>query len=240
MSRIFSLVWSRKPRVPQRAEAVSGHDGTSPVRFFPASWNRIVSAGAVLAAAIALLAPCTVQATPYVVRLVQHGSNVVAIGSGEFDLTGLTRKGSFSLGNGVGPSEGYVGTGPEDSLLDGYSGPSGPTTFGSGRYVQATAGTGDAVALNPTIFIVPLVFVPLDYLSGTALANRSTWDNASFASLGITPGTYTWTWGAAADQSFTLEAFTSVPEPAELGMFGFGLLLVGGFLKLRHRQAGGA
>ncbi|MGH8117063.1 MAG: PEP-CTERM sorting domain-containing protein [Rhodanobacteraceae bacterium] len=51
------------------------------------------------------------------------------------------------------------------------------------------------------------------------------------------PGTYTWTWGTGADQSFTLDIVNAVPEPAALGMFGFGVLLIGAFVGLRRRMA---
>lgn len=209
-------------------------------RIFRDSWSRIASTSAALIAVIALLAPCAAHATPYVVKLVQRGNNVVAIGSGEFDLKGLTYYGLFIQVDAVVASDGFVGTGPEGALLDGYSGPSGATAFGNGGYEQATTGTGDAVALNATTWGMPVVAVPQGYVSGSALTNRSVWDNASFASLGITPGRYTWTWGSAADQRFTLDAFTAVPEPAALGMFGLGLLLLGGFLTLHGRQAGSA
>jgi hypothetical protein len=46
--------------------------------------------------------------------------------------------------------------------------------------------------------------------------------NATFASLGVTPGTYVWTWGTGADQSFTLEIGTA-PIPAALPLFATGL-----------------
>jgi hypothetical protein len=35
---------------------------------------------------------------------------------------------------------------------------------------------------------------------------RATWDNQSFDSLGVTPGTCEWTWGTAPNQNFTLNA----------------------------------
>lgn len=209
-------------------------------RLLRDSWSRVASASAALIGIIAFLAPCAAQATPYVVKLFQRGNDVVAVGSGEFDLTGLINVGHSTLSNGVNPSFGDLGTGPADSILDEYSGPPGPTTFGNGGWTQATTGAGDAVELYATKWAMPQFNVPVGYLSGTALANSSTWNNASFASLGITPGKYTWTWGSAADQSFTLDAVTTVPEPAALGMLGFGLLLVGGFLTLRPRQGGSA
>ena len=47
--------------------------------------------------------------------------------------------------------------------------------------------------------------MPLLYTSGDPLTNSMTFDNATFASLGVTPGTYEWTWGTGLpNQNFTL------------------------------------
>ena len=71
------------------------------------------------------------------------------------------------------------------------------------------------------------------------MSSSATWDNATFASLGVTPGTYVWTWGTAVGQSFTLDVVkpAGVPEPAALGMFGFGTLLIGALVGLRRHVA---
>jgi hypothetical protein len=56
--------------------------------------------------------------------------------------------------------------------------------------------------------------VPSGYISNTALLDSSTYDNATFASLGITPGTYTWTWGTGVHaDSFTINAGVSGSVP---------------------------
>lgn len=207
-------------------------------RLFRNGWSQVASASAALIAVIALLAPCAARAAPYVVELTQQGSNVVAAGSGEFDLTGLTHFRLAPLGvPAVLPADGYVGTGLDGSILGAYQGVSGPASFGSGGRTYASTGKGAGAALNPSRYPSTL-FVPQGYVSGTALANSFVWNDASAASLGITPGIYTWTWETAADQSFTLDAFTAVPEPAAIGVFGSGLLLLGGCLKLRCPQAG--
>jgi hypothetical protein len=70
------------------------------------------------------------------------------------------------------------------------------------------------------------IYVPRNYVSGRPLMSTLTWDNATFASLGVTPGTYVWTWGSGANAgSFTLRV--AVPEPAKLGLITFGLLGAG-------------
>ena len=87
-----------------------------------------------VAAACALLVGGTVGAnavtaiTPYVVTLEQVGSNVVATGSGEFDLDGLSFvETTFDSGT-IAANEGAITSGTGDA--DYYSGVLGPTGFG--------------------------------------------------------------------------------------------------------------
>jgi hypothetical protein len=49
-----------------------------------------------------------------------------------------------------------------------------------------------------------ILVVPVGYVSGNALSNSMTFNNATLDSLGVTPGTYVWTWGDGANQRFTL------------------------------------
>ena len=54
-----------------------------------------------------------------------------------------------------------------------------------------------------------------------------TFDNATFASLGVTPGTYEWTWGTGLrNQNFTLIiGGAGVPDGGStVSLHGFGLL----------------
>jgi len=58
--------------------------------------------------------------------------------------------------------------------------------------------------------------VPTDYVSGTALSDSATYSGKTLAELGVTAGTYVWTWGTTANQNFTLEIppFPPPPPPA--------------------------
>ena len=63
---------------------------------------------------------------------------------------------------------------------------------------------------------------------GTALSDSMTFNSTNFASLGLTPGTYVWTWGTGANaDSFTLE-IGSVPDGGStvslLGLASLGLV----------------
>jgi hypothetical protein len=80
-----------------------------------------------------------------------------------------------------------------------------------------------------------MIFVPDGYTSGTVLNSMATFDGVTIASLGLTPGTYVWTWGTAADQSFTLE-IGQTPLPAALPLFATGLGLLGWRRKRKARH----
>jgi hypothetical protein len=131
------------------------------------------------------------QAT-YTVTLTEVGSNVVATGSGTIDLTGLMKHGNGGESPGVFPSTGIIFTCPS-VISDAYTGFTGPTNFGTSAGTFADSGSGDFVGIFPGLGDL---FVPEGYTSGTHLKDTSTYKNQTITSLGVTPGTYRWTWGA--------------------------------------------
>lgn len=104
-----------------------------------------VPVGLIALAAAVLLAPAPASATPYVVKVVQQGSNVVATGSGEFDLSGLTfysPVGGFD--SAINPQYALIALSTSGGSYA-YSGFSGPSSFGSGGYTGVSSTGGDAV-----------------------------------------------------------------------------------------------
>jgi len=148
-----------------------------------------------------------VQANPYIVTLQQVGSNVVATGTGEIDLSGLTFSYFLSSGAFVDPSAGYILTDAGGNLSS-YTSVSGPATFGTGTQTNVSSGSGDLVGVGGS-----QLFVPQGYVSDSVLSDSSTYNSATLSSLGVTPGIYTWTWGTGPNQSFTLDAVApAVPD----------------------------
>ena len=149
-------------------------------------------------------------AQAYTVTLQQIGANVEAHGSGAFNLVGLTLSGPGAGGLPlVQANSGIIQIGAANHPnSDAYIGFTGPTNFGVGTQFLASIGSGDFVAIFGGIAdggVGHFLFVPTGYVSGTALLNSMTFNNATFASLGVTTGTYTWTWGTGLpNQNFTL------------------------------------
>ena len=96
----------------------------------------------------------------------------------------------------------------------------GPEGFGSGSLIFATSGSGDIVGVNG---LSGQLFVPQGYVSGT-LSDISTYTGETLSNLGVTPGTYEWTWGPGENQNFTLIiGAAAVPEPASAVLLGAAL-----------------
>src|SRR5262245_6611042 len=181
---------------------------------------------------IAVTSVCSVRpAEAYTVTLAQMGSNVVATGSGAINLTGRTfASGGLVPTGSMGPSIADL-TVADGTGLSQYTGFSGTSRFGPGTtIINARSNSGDSVSIiGAACCPGPGIFLTAAYVSGTALSNSSTYNNATFASLGVTPGTYTWTWGDGADQRFTLQ-IGPVPGPtvpdggSTVSLLGFALL----------------
>src|SRR5438552_1720856 len=172
---------------------------------------------------------CIQPAQAFTMTLQQVGSNVVANGSGAFNLSGLTGAGNIDGGSsGVRASIGFIGIHPVGGLLPSYDGFTGPTSFGSSEHLfLADASNGNSVAING---LEGILVVPVGYVSGNPLSNTMTFNNATLDSLGVTPGTYVWTWGTGlADQNFMLQiGSVGVPRVPDGGstvsLLGFVLL----------------
>jgi hypothetical protein len=200
---------------------------------------------ALSAAAIALLITSLPVQAAYVVDLTQVkdtsqplGFDVVATGSGTIDTTDLTfgDPASSSAFAAIIPSFGAIFTGPPGGVpvADLYDGATGPPSFGGAGGAFASSGSGDIVGIESP-FGSAIIGVPAGYTPGSHLSDTSTYDNATFASLTVTPGTYKWTWGTGAHaDSFTVQI--GIPEPSTwaLMLAGFGLL--GGAGNWRRRS----
>lgn len=110
--------------------------------------------------------------------------------------------------------------------IDIYYGIVLPAPFGGG-FKPADLGSGDRFG-----FVSSVLGVPRNYISGSRLDTSMTFAGQTFAALGASPGTYSWSWGSGGNaDSFVLNIgpAAAVPETAStapllLGLGGLGLL----------------
>ena len=137
---------------------------------------------------------------------------VQEIGDGTIDLTDLGTASFTTVSRAsVNPPTGTTALGafrsPMTFFLDTVI--MGPSSYGVGPGAFADRISGDAVVGGPN-----LIGVPDGYVSGDPLRNNTSWINATYSSLGMTPGVYTWSWGSGADaDSFILEIVTPTFAP---------------------------
>jgi len=174
----------------------------------------------------------------FTITMKQDLSNVVATGSGAINLTGLSFIEEGSIGPFINPHVAFIVTGQTGSGST-YGGFTGPTTFGNGVITLPNTSSGDLVGISNSSTPFPFLLVPQGYVSNTALSNSMTFNNATFASLGLTPGTYIWSWGTGLpNQNFTLKIRSlGVPPPVPDGgstvsLLGFALF---GLAALRRK-----
>ena len=168
----------------------------------------------------------------YIVTLQQVGSDVVATGTGAIDLTGLTPRFPAVLSPLIIPSLPGIITGAPGTGEEWMGTISGQPNFGSGGITSADSGFGQlaGIATSPSLDVI---FVPFGYGNDTLLSDSATYNNATFATLGVTPGTYEWSWGDGANQNFTLIIGGAVPDAGStVSLLGFASL---GLVALRRK-----
>ncbi len=176
----------------------------------------------------------------YVVTFQQDGADVVATGSGSLDVTELDAFGEGPAnGSQIDPSVGVEIITP-DAVSEAFKGISGPTSFGPGGFFSTGVQTAaDVVGIEATL---KELIVPNPYVSGGPLSGTATFANQTFASLGLTPGTYVWSWGAGDHKdTYTIDIDSrigSVPEPSTWALMFLGFAgLCGAGWRAQRRSA---
>ena len=142
-------------------------------------------------------------AQAFTITIEQVGPNVVATGTGAMNLAGLSFFNPGSVGTAsVWPVTGRISmSSMSGGNADTYIGFTGPSSFGGGDVALANFSSGDVFA-----FDLDAMFLPSGYVSGNPLSDMAIYFTATVASLGLTPGTYVWTWGTGLEnQNVTLQ-----------------------------------
>ena len=179
-------------------------------------------------AALALL-PAPARAA-FVFTLTESGNNVIIAGTGTLNTTALTYRNSANFGAFIDAGEALIYNGDVRPLsVNFYSGVIGPDDFGISTGARiASSGTSPSVGIYGGLGVLVLRG---DYVSGSLLSGTNTYNGATFASIGFTPGTYVYTWGTGANAD-SLTVTSVAPEPSTWALLGVGA----GLLAARARR----
>jgi hypothetical protein len=196
---------------------------------------------AVLGAVLAVLLAGRARAD-VIITFSQQGTDVVATTSGSLNLSALTQAGvagpittPFLF-----PVDGGVSFGGISATYERYAGVSfmPSQAFGTGGLTNTTSHSGAPFGLDGTGVltggVLPELLVPIGFTGGTITSSTDTWANTTINALGLTPGTYTWTWGSVANGNadsleVVIPAASAVPEPSSVALLGIGTISLLGY-----------
>jgi hypothetical protein len=136
----------------------------------------------------------------------ESGADVVWSYSGSLDLSNLTLGGTQTMAPGFNAGSAEWAAGPNvPTTIQLYTGASFvfPASFGGAGGAPASNGIGDILGvigggLGRTLL------VPDGYVSNTLISGSTTYLNSTLSSLGLTEGTYTYSWGSGTNESITV------------------------------------
>lgn len=167
----------------------------------------------------------------YNITATQVGGNVVISGSGSIDTTGMTQTPTSIP---IPCNVGGTGTMGDNSLC---LGPVGPRikidTILTPPFNQLTGGVytdSDLATGDPLIITDDSIYLPTGFVSGISFSNSATFNNKTIASLGLTPGSQTFTLTSGDTIVFTVltppaMATTSVPTLSEYATAALAALM---------------
>ena len=172
---------------------------------------------------VAIAGATRTASAEFIFTISQAGDDVLVVGTGTINPTGLTAIGSTGVQAEMDPSVALLVSGTSlNSTV--FSGLSGPATFGLGGVISATSTSGDAVGVQGEGGLLALSNF------GVPLSTTSTYLNKTIAGLGLTPGIYTYTLPA---DSISI---VIVPEPSTWLLVGIGAVALLGLRVRAHRR----
>ncbi len=197
-----------------------------------------------LLAALTLLTVLSPAYATLTFTLTQEGPDVVARVNGSVNTTAIPPVGSPANCNGpagvggVQPSTGTLCV--AGSPAQPHPGIVGPTSFGPGGTTVADFGAGDIAYVQG---ITGTLFLPSGYVSGTGLSGISRFSGTSLALMGVSLGTFTYTFGTGptADTVVVVisDSGNAVPTLGEYGLLALATLLVlSATIRLRKAPSG--
>jgi hypothetical protein len=175
---------------------------------------------------ITALSQLSAASAAVTITVTQIGPNVVFSGSGSFNLSALPEPYVLFSPNGpasIDPSFRSIIFSDSLGSVEAYSTATvaGPSSYGTGSGAQPDSSSGDNFGFQQNPSTSFDFILPAGYVSNSPLSGTMTFENQTFATLGLAEGTYTWSWSADGNSdSLTL----NIPEPTSflLGSLTFG------------------
>ena len=175
-----------------------------------------------------------------IINIIESGSDVVATLSGSIDdLTGTTfvATQNSSSASFIRPNDSSVLFNAGGSVTYSiYKFAGVPAAYGTTPLLGASSSTSsDAIFVrnNP----LSTMWLSAAYVLGTSMSGTATYSGKTFASLGITPGTYVYSWTG---DSVTLNigaAPSPVPEPGQVAASMLLLVGISSYVWMKRRKA---
>lgn len=185
---------------------------------------------AAIAAVVFVAAPAQAVVT---FTFAQVGNDVVLTGSGSLNLSSALFVGNPTADGFVNPSGGSLAVGGGISRVgDSYRLTSPSVIFGTGGVVNGTPDLLFLFGLQASALGTGFVYVPLGYFSGAPLFGSTTFANQTFASLGLTAGTYNF---SIPNDTIRIVVPGAVPEPSTWAMMLIGFGGIGYSMRRRRK-----
>lgn len=179
------------------------------------SRRTMYSSNVLFRAMAALLATASLADASAIINVTESGGAVFISGEGSLNIEGLSLLETSTSGQGINSSSSFLEL--SSGATDLYQSISGPANFGSGSFTFPSSGSGDRFGVR---YGAASLSVPAGYVSGSPLSGTSVFASTTFASLGLTPGSYTWTWGSGGNaDSLTINIGVEPPPPTEVTPF---------------------
>ena len=170
------------------------------------------------------LVPNAHAGAAYSIAIMEDGRNVDFLGSGNFDTAGDFKADTnvslhlAFLSDALSITVGTDGAGADFCWPTKINGPASIDTGLVRTYLQGASSGGvagfEAVAKGHALI------VPTGYVSGAALSGTAVASNETLSSISLTPGVYTWTYGAGGADTLTIDVAAPLPEPTSLMLIG--------------------